>query len=234
MDLLAVLRQDDTVKDLLAGCAGLEGECQNAGVRPEALSIKTRGLGDVPELLESEAQGLGNMPEAMPKGATYWMRENPPSVDAQCRAKLKAESCDKAGSADICVRLTRVGVHDMGVVRGYAEGCAKHSAAVTRAQQCARPSLWHGRDVHGAREALGFTCEGSRVCRAPPTVAAGGAAIPTRVDEERARCAACCLPKLDLGVPKDVRTDSDVCFLFSESFWFAFFDVFCLPVLLFH
>jgi hypothetical protein len=129
------LRQDDAIKGFLAGCARRAGECRNAGARPEGPKVETRCLGNVPELLESDSRGLEGGLGSMPKGATYWMRENPLSVDAQCCARLKAESCTKAGSADTCARLTDVGVRDTGVVRGYAEGCAKHITAVTRAER---------------------------------------------------------------------------------------------------
>jgi hypothetical protein len=95
------LRQDDDVQGLLARCAGLEWECQNTGARPEAHLSETQGLGNRPEVLESEVRGLGSMP----KGATYWMHENLLSVDAQRRARLKAESCTKDGSADTSPEL---------------------------------------------------------------------------------------------------------------------------------
>jgi hypothetical protein len=126
------LHQDDAVKSFLIGCAGLEGECRNAGARPEARWSQIGGLGDRPEVLEGEARSR----RSMPMGATCWMRENPLSVDAQRRVRLKAETCDKAKSADTCTRLTGFGVRDTGVVCGYAEGCAKHSATEMRTEGC--------------------------------------------------------------------------------------------------
>jgi hypothetical protein len=125
------LHQDDAVQGLLSGCAGLEGECRIARARLEVLQSETRGLGDVPELLESKARGLEGGLRSMPKDTTYRMRENLLSMGAQHCARLEAESCNKARSANTCMRLTGVGACDMGVVQVYAKGCVKHSAAVT-------------------------------------------------------------------------------------------------------
>jgi hypothetical protein len=80
------------------------------------LQSETRGLGDVPELLESKARGLEGGLRSIPKDMTYRMRENLLSMGAQHRARLGAESCDKAGSANTCVRLTGVVACDTGVV----------------------------------------------------------------------------------------------------------------------
>jgi hypothetical protein len=134
-----LLHQDDTVKGLLARCAGLEGECRNTGVRLEVHRSETRGFGNVPELLESEARGLEGGLGSMPKDITCWVCKNSPSVDTQRRVRLKAESCDKARSADTCVRITGVGFRETDVVQTYAEGCTKRSAAVTRVERVRPP-----------------------------------------------------------------------------------------------